>query len=222
MADELSTQSQSQDQPLGEAGYRALQAERDRARALEAETKRLQQSQQQLQSELTSKYEIDLEAMRLVTEQEKAAIASQYETKLTEAQKLAEEHAQRLQQIEAAMVSRKITEDFQGAIATELVNPQMASLLLNEFGNSLVLDDDGNTVVRVENKLYPLDALKQHCKETYPELFKPPTTNQGIGLNQFMNGTAQPKTKGYVSAKDSRGFLNNLDAIAKGEVRVLE
>lgn len=222
MSDIPISPEQSQDQPLGDGGYKALQAERARAAALEAETKRLQQLQQQHQSELTAKYEIDLEAMRMVADQERDQLRLGYETKLTETQKLADERAQRLQEIEGAMVVRKITEDFSKVIAGDLVNPEMSNLLLKEYGNALVLDEQGNTMVQIENKLYPLDALKKHCQQTFPELFKPPSQAQGIGLNQFTQGTAPRQATAYVSSKDTGAFLRNLDAIAKGEVRVLE
>lgn len=219
-----STPSAPNSNGLGEAGIRALQAERDRANQLEAELKSFRGKSSQLETELSQKYQQEIEGHQLLFKQDLENVKSQYQQQLEAIAKEKADYQAQLQAFQAEKVTNKITGDFTKAIASDLVDESFMGLLLNDAASYLALDDKGNTVVQTADGVFGLDALKQHYQKQYPQMFRSPANSkQGVGVSGRAGMPAQNNGRvKTVSRSDNAAFLANLDAIARGEVQVVD
>lgn len=209
---------------LGEAGIRALQAERDRANSLEAELKKYRGTASQLETELSQKYQQEIEGHQLLFQRDLEMTKSQYQQQLDAIAAEKAEYQKQLQAYQAEKVTYKITNDFQKAIASDLVDDSFMHLLLSDAADYLALDDKGNTIVQTQEGVFGLDALKLHYQQRYPQMFKPPANSkQGVGVPGRGGLSSQSNSRvKTISRSDNAAFLANLDAIAKGEVQVVD
>jgi hypothetical protein len=209
--------AQQQDAPLGEAGERALKAEREARKALEREMKLLKQ---QLSPEARQAAEdraraAEEAAMRAQEEADKKAssLRSKYETQL-------QAQAQELEAAKREFVQYRIKSEamrvFQGAEGMEGISNdgstsyfdmwfsmKGSALKFDENGSLIVVDADGEQLRDSETRLpvSPVDWVKQqHTDPVLGSLFKP-AFGSGSGSRGSRDGRAVPGQN--LSVKDT-------------------
>jgi len=228
------------DEPLRPEGKRALDATRDRAKALERQNKQLQA--------MLDENKKALEQANLTLEQKYAQETEQYkQSLLAEAQQVIAERDRRLQEIEearqiseqrAALLEQQrmiasIQNGFTETFKDVLVNPRKVSAYMAEIADDLTVDNSGQPALIVRDRngeptgLAPLEQAVAYFQQIYPEDFKPPADQKvGGGYRNLAASNGIPSQRSNqsplkLSIRDinanPQAYLANRDRIAAGD-----
>lgn len=227
---------------LGDAGYKALAAERDQRKALEKQTKQLEamlaeskKALEQSQLSLEEKYRQESEQYKqsLFTEAQQAiAERDRKLQEIEEARQISEQRAAFLEQQRAiAAIQTGFSQTFEGL----LVNPRKVSAYMAEIADDLTIDQQGNPALILRDRngqavdLAPLEQAIPYFQGIYPEDFKPPSDQKKGGGFRNLANTGIPRTgnsqelelppMGKITPEQ---FLANREAIAKGQFKVVK
>jgi len=237
----------STDEPLGEAGYKALKAqraetnsEREQRKALEKQTKQLEQ--------MLAESKKALEQTTLTLEQKYAQENEQYKTALlTEAQQAiqaerearqAEAEARQIAEQRAALLEQQrmiasIQNGFTDIFKDVLVNPRKVSAYMAQIADDLTVDNSGQPALIVRDRngeptgLAPLEQAVSYFQQIYPKDFKPPAEQKvGGGYRNLAASNGIPSQRSNqsplkLSIRDintnPQAYLANRDRIAAGD-----
>jgi hypothetical protein len=181
---------------LGEPGIEALRKEREVRKQLEADLKALQA---QLKSG-------DVLAFELQEARSQAAKLERDKQKEVDTLRIEIEKRDRLLQ------ENQLNQVFRAAAAQYNLSPKFTEVLLAANRSQFQLSPDGDKVGTADGKT--LADWFESQREDKPEIFLAPTPQGTGGISS--NGSGRKSR--LISRNDSASFLQNLDAIAKGDI----
>ncbi len=226
---------------LGDGGIKALNSEREQRKALERQTKQLEQmlaeSKKALeQTNLTLKEQYDLQLQQtqeaIVSEAQKAIAERDAKLQeLNEARQIAEQRAEIMENQRAAA---RITSEFSETFAPLLTNSKKVDAYMAQIADDLVVQAKGNPALIARRdeagrpvELAPISAAIAYFQQMYPEDFKPPAEQKtGGGYRNLANATGSIPRQGQsqplkLSIADiqanPKAYLENRDRIAAGD-----
>lgn len=230
-------------EPLGEGGLKALNSERERAKALEKEKAQLlamvaDKERQLQQSNLTleQKYQADLEASRNAYQAQVDAALAEKDKKLQEVYETAQQYEQRAAVLEQQRAIASIQNGFAQTFDGLLVNPRKVSAYMAEIADDLTVASDGQPALIIRDRdgqptgLAPLDQAINYFQQIYPEDFKPPEQQKGGGYRNLANFSGSDRSTGNgqklqlpsMGKIPAEQFLANREAIAKGDFEIIK
>lgn len=226
---------------LGDAGYKALSAEREQRKALEKQTKQLEamlaeskKALEQSNLSLKEQYELEKEQYKqsLLTEAQQAI--AERDRKLQEVYETAQQYEQRAAILEQQRAIAAIQTGFSQTFEGLLVNPRKVSAYMAEIADDLTIDQQGKPALILRDQsgeptgLAPLEQAINYFQQIYPEDFKPPDQKTGGGFRNLANtgvtrsSNSQELELPPMSQITPEQFLANRDAIAKGSFKVVK
>ena len=227
---------------LGEGGIKALNSERERAKALEKQNKQLEamlaenkRALEQSQMTLEQKFQSDLDASRQSYQAQVDQMVAERDQKFqaeSEARQVAEQRSQILEDRDA---DTRIRSEFSNIFTPLLTNSRKVKNYISEIADDLVVDANGQPALivrRDENgratELAPISAAIGYFQKEYPEDFRPPADQKtGGGYRNLATGTQT--TRGGpepvqidINNIDAKTFLANRKAIQEGNFEVVK
>lgn len=226
---------------LGDGGMKALNSEREQRKALEKQTKQLEQmlseskkALEQSQLSLEEKYRQETEAYKqsLLTEAQQAIAKRDAKLQeLLEARQTAEQRAEIMENQQAA---NRISSQFSETFAPLLTNSKKVNAYMAEIADDLVVDSNGQPALIARRDEYgrptelaPISAAINYFQQMYPEDFKPPAEQKtGGGYRNLANATGAAPRQGQSSPlklsiqeinANPQAYLANRDRIASGD-----
>lgn len=230
-------------EPLGDGGIKALNSERERAKALERQNKQLEamlaenkRALEQTNLTLEEKYRQEAEAYKasLLSQAEQAIAERDALLQRQEEARLAAE--QRAQILENQRAVAAISNEFSQTFADVLINPRKVNAYMKEIEDDLIIDANGQPALIAQRdangeptQLAPISAAIAYFQQVYPEDFKPPAQQKtGGGYRNLATGgvpqtrSSEPELEIDLKNLDPAVFLANRDRIAKGEFTVVK
>lgn len=185
------------DSGLDDGGLKALRAEREQRKALESQLKELQRK---LQSGDVLAYEL---------QEAKNSLSKMQRERDAEIENLRQEIKRR----DSAIAEANLTACFKEMASKYRLQPKFYDTILSANKSKFKFTSDGEKVVTKDGKT--LSEWFDQEREEYPELFLAPTSAVGTGASPSANGPVKSR---LVNRNDARAFLDNLEAIAKGDI----
>ena len=192
----MSDESIQSNDSLGEAGFSALQKEREARKQLEREL-----------SELKAKAnsgDVLASELQLTRSQLQAEIAAK--------QKIENDMRSQIEERDKKIADIVVENHFNRAASRINLANEYLPLIFNAHRHEFKLDDSGN-VVAADGRT--LDQWLEATRDKLPALFSAPQLG-GSGAKESRQSSGKSKV---ISRDDVRGFLSNLDGIISGEIQ---
>lgn len=186
------------DSTLGEAGLKALQAERQKRRSLEDKLKELQSK---MQSGDVLAFELQ-EARTMITKLE------------NEMQEVETSLRSEIKKRDAIIKDSQLTSAFKNSASEYRLNPKYYDTMLSAHKAQFKISPDGQMIQTADGKT--LGEWFESKRGEFPELFLAPSLSNGTNASS-QSGGRSPKSR-LISRNDDMAFLDNIDAIARGEI----